>query len=379
MVEVALYNAEGGFFATGGGAGRSGRDFLTSPEVGPLFGILIARAIDRWWDDLGRPDPFVVIEAGAGRGTLARSVLLASPRCAKALRYVLVERSAVLRDEQRSILPVEPLEDVLGPVRTGASDEADENPQRVTGIGPLLTSIEALPTVDCVGVVFANELLDNLPFDVVEHTSSGWAEVRVGISGVTPAEFCEILVPASDDLVAEVEQFAPGAPIGSRVPVQRGIGPWLSEASASLSDGFVAVIDYAAPAEELIARGAEGWLRTYRGHLRAASPLVSIGEQDITADVVLESLRRAAREAGLVSVWDGSQASWIEELGLEELLAEGRKVWQERAAIGDLEALAARSRIGEAGALRAEPGLGAHHVEVFAVGRTARASQKSGR
>ena len=75
-----------------------GRDFVTSPEVGTLFGALVARALDASWHELGAPDPFVVIEAGAGRGRLAADVLRAAPACAPALRYVLVERSAALRD-----------------------------------------------------------------------------------------------------------------------------------------------------------------------------------------------------------------------------------------------------------------------------------------
>jgi len=58
FVEVALYDPEGGFFARGGGAGRAGGDFLTSPEVGPLFGALVARALDAGWVQLGRPDPW---------------------------------------------------------------------------------------------------------------------------------------------------------------------------------------------------------------------------------------------------------------------------------------------------------------------------------
>jgi len=65
FVEVALYGPSG-FFTRGGGAGRAGQDFVTSPEVGPLFGACVARAIDREWERLGRPDPFVVVEAGAG-------------------------------------------------------------------------------------------------------------------------------------------------------------------------------------------------------------------------------------------------------------------------------------------------------------------------
>lgn len=78
FMELALYG-EGGFFAAGHGAGRAGRDFVTSPEVGPLFGVCMARALDRMWHELDEPDPFLVIEAGAGNGRLARGVAGRAP------------------------------------------------------------------------------------------------------------------------------------------------------------------------------------------------------------------------------------------------------------------------------------------------------------
>ena len=62
-----------------GGAGRAGSDFVTSPEVGPLFGALVARALDRWFVELGSPDPFIVVEGGAGHGRLAGDVLPRRP------------------------------------------------------------------------------------------------------------------------------------------------------------------------------------------------------------------------------------------------------------------------------------------------------------
>src|SRR5437773_12432102 len=93
-METALYDPAGGFFARAGGAGRAGGDFITSVEVGSLFGALVARAVDGWWDGLGRPDPFLVVDAGAGRGQLARDVPRAGPRCAGALRHVPGGRSA---------------------------------------------------------------------------------------------------------------------------------------------------------------------------------------------------------------------------------------------------------------------------------------------
>ena len=68
VMELALYHPVGGFYEGGGRAGRGGADFITSPEVGGLFGAVMARALESWWEALGRPDPFLVVEAGAGRG-----------------------------------------------------------------------------------------------------------------------------------------------------------------------------------------------------------------------------------------------------------------------------------------------------------------------
>ena len=157
FVEAALYDPDSGFFATGGGAGRAGADFLTSPEVGPLFGAVVARWLDARWHELGRPDPFVVVEAAAGRGALALAVLAASPACAGALRYLCVERSAVLRDRQREHLPIRsPLEVVDGSLP-----------------GPLVGQLAELPDGPFDGVVIANELLDNLAFRLLERTPTG--------------------------------------------------------------------------------------------------------------------------------------------------------------------------------------------------------------
>ena len=58
VLELALYHPSHGFYGSGAGAaGRRGGDFVTSPEVGPLYGAVLARALERWWDELGRPDP----------------------------------------------------------------------------------------------------------------------------------------------------------------------------------------------------------------------------------------------------------------------------------------------------------------------------------
>ena len=134
---MALYDEADGFFASSGGAGRMGADFVTSPEVGSLFGALVARHLDEVWRRLGAPDPFVVVEAGAGRGRLAADVLRAEPECAPALRYVLVERSARLRAEQREHLALEPVDEALGPF--AHRSDPDEPLEVVPGAGPIVS------------------------------------------------------------------------------------------------------------------------------------------------------------------------------------------------------------------------------------------------
>jgi SAM-dependent MidA family methyltransferase len=361
FVEAALYG-EGGFFDRARGAGRAGRDFVTSPEVGQLFGVLVARALDGWWAELDRPDPFLVVDAGAGRGRMAADVLAAQPDCASALRYVLVERSAALRAAQGELVALEPFEDALGPmVRTDA-----DAPVPVTGMGPIVTALAELPTVRAPGVIVANELLDNLPFRVVERTGSGWNELRVAVDA---GRFHEVSVPATDELMAEADLVAEGTvPDGVRLPVPTGIPVWLRRCAGMLPHGLLVLIDYVATAPELISRGEAGWLRTYRDHGRGGSPLEAPGEQDITVDVPREYLVHAARRCGFRLVRELPQADWLEGLGIAELVTEARAGWDARAHIGDLEAVRHRSRVSEAAALTDSAGLGAHQVLVFEVG-----------
>jgi SAM-dependent MidA family methyltransferase len=350
----ALYG-EGGFFTSGHGAGRAGRDFVTSPETGPLFGVCVARALDRLWRALDEPDPFLVVEAGAGSGRLAREVLRAAPDCRRALRYVLVERSAALRAAQRESLAMEPVDEALGPfVRRADEEKAVPAP----AAGPVCTSLEEMPALAASGaVVLANELLDNLPFGIGEWDGERWLEVRVGAGA--RGGFEEVLVPVDGEL-------GPVTAPGTRVPIPRAMQDWWRECEGVVHEGFVLVIDYATTFDELAGRP---WLRTYRAHARGGDPLADPGEQDITADVVLEQLDAASPFPRLRTE---RQAEWLEALGIGELVEEGRRSWEAGAAEGGLDALAGRSRASEAAALTDPAGLGAHRVELFGAGGAGR-------
>jgi SAM-dependent MidA family methyltransferase len=271
-----------------------------------------------------------------------------------------------LRDAQRDLLQLEPPDEAFGPY---AASGGSDSPVPVRASGPVMTSLDELPGVEFEGVVIANELLDNLPFGIACFTDSGWAEVRVGLDDAD--EFVEVVVPALPSDAAALDRIVAGrAPtVGDRLPLPRGLGDWLRRVATTQRRGYVVLIDTMDTAAGLLERGADDWLRTYRAHGRGGSPLVDPGSRDVIADIVIEQLRHAAVDAGFVVLAETTQSAWLEELGIAVMVDRGRTLWDERAAIGDLTALEARSRATQAAALTDPAGLGGHHVVVLGRGR----------
>src|SRR5438309_7785982 len=128
-MEAALYDPDHGFYSRAP-IGERGH-FVTSPHVSPVFGHLLARQVVEFWDLLDRPDPFHVVEVGAGDGTLAGQVLSSvASGVTRAIRYVAVERGLDGRERIR---------------RAGVEPRA---------------SLDEIPPLGR-GCVLANELLDN--------------------------------------------------------------------------------------------------------------------------------------------------------------------------------------------------------------------------
>lgn len=322
-MQLALYG-KGGFYTVGGSAGRRG-DFITSPEVGPLFGAVLARAIDACWHELGEPGVFTVVDAGSGPGTLARSIRAANPACLTALEFVAVEVSAQQRERHPDWVASRP----------------------------------TMPTAPFTGMIIANELLDNLAFRLFVN-DGGWREAHV--LAAADGSFAETLRAAPD---LEALGLPSGAPHGARIPVQRCAGEWARASLDLLQRGRLVLIDYAsATTAELAARPWRDWLRTYRGHDRGEHYLRNPGSQDITNEVALDQLFAVCGEPASVR----TQAQFLGRWGIDELVAEGRRAWAQGAPRPTVEALTMRSRVREAEALCDPAGLGSFSVVEFAKG-----------
>ena len=322
FMDLALYDPDGGFFTTGKLRSERGGDFLTSPEVSPLFGETLARYVEREQERIGQP--FEVVEVAAGSGSLIGPLKRAID-----VEVWAVETSPAAREALGSILDSDRVRSVL--------------PDRVRG------------------VVIANELLDNLPMALAQRVDGGWRERWVGVDEDRLA-----MVDAEPrvEVVHWLDAHAGDVPQGGWVEVQLVAGAWLRDVLQRLDAGSLVIFDYGDTAENLIPRRQDGTLRTYRAHHFGPHPLDEPGETDITADVNFTALMAVAGQAG-VTFELFRQDDFLDGLGLGDRLSELRHAELEAARSGDeMERLRLRTLKTEAETLLHPRGLGDFRVLV---------------
>lgn len=318
FMEACLYHPEHGYY-TRQVPERGARDYVTSPDVGPLFGRLLAWQLGEMWERLGRPARFDLVEAGAGHGGLAEQILAAArepasgdpasgaqaPEFARALRVTLVEASPRLREQARAAL-----ERYAGQVR--------------------LT--DRLPPEGVVGCLLSNELVDALPVHRVVQRAPGLREIYVAARGDSPdsgelarrGELAETEAPpSSPELARYLERY--GAPLqeGQQAEVHLAALAWLEQAAAALERGFLVTIDYGYRARELYGPAHQrGTLLAYRNHRAHDDWLAWPGEQDLTAQVNFTALEERGRELGLAPLGYRPQTQFLLALARASGLAE---------------------------------------------------------
>ncbi|MXX01061.1 MAG: hypothetical protein F4Z41_02740 [Acidimicrobiia bacterium] len=311
FMEIALYHPAGGYFTGERLRSVQDGDFLTSPEVSPLFGETLAELVKREASEAGLCRPMVV-DAGAGSGSLLRPLL-----------SVLGEGA-------------DPWAVEVSPPARGALGE-------LVGTQQVTESLEGLPR-QIAGVIFANELLDNLPMALARRRADGWRELWVTES---EGALGWVETSARPEVEEWLGRFAGPTPEGGMVECQLAAGRWVVAALGRLAAGALVVFDYGDTAQGLEGRRAEGTLRTYRAHHLGPPPLADPGGNDITADLNFTAVAEAARAAG-ASVSVHRQHELLDDLGLTDRLRQLRVQEAEAARAGDeLRRLQTRSvRIG---------------------------------
>jgi SAM-dependent MidA family methyltransferase len=299
FMELALYDPAGGYYRrAAAGPGREG-DFLTAPEMHPLFGATLARVVTDTWRAAGSPSRFAVVEYGAGSGALAASLLDG------------------LADEDEALL--EAVHYVPLEVNVHRQVELSER-LAAAGFAHLLRD-EPPPAI---GIALANEYLDALPVHVVEQGVRRLLEVFIDVGpdgGLVPTAG----TPSTPDLAARLLDESVSLSDGQRAEICLGLDAWAADAANRIERGVAIVIDYGAPAAELyVPSRSAGTLMAYSGHRAHGDPLVGIGHQDLTAHVDLTAVEDALAAAEWRPLGHTSQAAFLVGAGMEEVLARFR-------------------------------------------------------
>ncbi|MGH9523061.1 MAG: class I SAM-dependent methyltransferase [Terriglobales bacterium] len=276
--------------------GKAG-DFYTSSDVHALFGRLLSRQFEQMWRALDSPERIELLEVGPGRGLFAQDVLDWSaekfPHFHRALRYTLLEISPGLRrrlDER-------------------FSEQIAAGKLQVLG-----STAEILEPLEHA-IVFANELFDALPVEVVSDQGQVFVDVR-------DARFVDVFRPASPEVLKYLDRYSVHPHEGERVEACTVAEEVLRQIAAVVRRGFLVFIDYGYTRDEQLQGRHLDTLLTYRQHTASADPYAMPGEQDITAHVNFTALADFARQSGLETFPLVTQSQFLVGIGEETQFAD---------------------------------------------------------
>jgi SAM-dependent MidA family methyltransferase len=280
-MELALHEPGLGYYAGGARKLGAGGDFVTAPELSPLFG----RALARQAAQILQPGE-AILEFGAGTGALAASILedLSVP-------YFILETSAELKQRQQQRL------------------------------GRNVRWLDQLPR-NFRGVMLANEVVDAMPVHALAWTKAGilergvcanegqlaWSDRAAKDSVLVNSREIEIEIPPSGRYESELALFARA---------------WMRSLGRFLERGVLIVIDYGFPAREYFhPQRSMGTLACHYRHHVHGDPFYLPGLQDVTAHVDFSAQARAAAGAGLEVLGYANQAQFLVNCGITDLLAQ---------------------------------------------------------
>ena len=330
---AALYEPGRGYYRRGRPTVGPEGDFLTSPELHPLFGAAVGKVAAAVHEALGHPNPLRIVEVGPGTGALAESLLeaLDAP-----IALTLIEGDEAATERQRARL---------------AGARAAVEWRREIG-----------EAAGGAHLVLANELLDAQPAHRLRFGAEGWSELLVDCGD--DGRFCDAPAPVHDARLLAPLRGVAAAP-GQIAEVSPARGAIVKSLAGLLGDGVLLLFDYGYPRAQLYdSRRLGGTLMTFRRHAPGEDPYAYAGEQDISCHIDIDQAREAVEGAGLDWREPRSQAEWLGQLG-GGLLAGIEDARARLAARRALEALSDDEGLGRIavmaatrGAIGELPGLG---------------------
>ena len=297
-MELALYAPGLGYYSAGAAKFGAGGDFVTAPELGFVFARCLARAIA----PVLRETHGDILELGPGSGALAAELLLELEHLdALPARYFLLERSADLRERQRTTLT-----------------------RRCPHLLERCGWLDSPPTQTWRGALIANEVLDALPVRAFGFRGDDVFERVVGVDG--DGAFVWREGPADARLRTAIATIIPEAssfpqPYSSEICTL--LAPWFTEVTRTLEAGAAWFVDYGySRAEYYSPHRSNGTLRCHWRHRAHDDPLILPGLQDITTHVDFDALIEAGESTGFRLAAFEPQAQFLIRNGLDEVFAQ---------------------------------------------------------
>lgn len=290
----ALYEPGLGYYSAGAAKFGAAGDFVTAPEISPLFSQCLARQCAELLESCSGS---TILELGGGTGRMAADMLDELARLdAVPEHYLILEPGAELRDRQARTIQSLP-----------------------TALRSRVSWLDALPEKAFAGIIVGNEVVDALPVQRFLIDGDEISEVGVASAG---AEFTDRLQPAGGNLTDFVEQLDLQGARAYSSEYNPDLKAWVASLAEVLEAGAVLFLDYGYVRREYyMPERSAGTLRCYYRHRAHDNPYLWPGLQDITAWVDFTGLAHAAESAGLNVAGYTTQAQFLLAGGLEELVA----------------------------------------------------------